>query len=174
MLLIAISAPLMWLTYEQGTRSAVAAASQQMRLLSQHAIDRYRGIFGDGFAAVTMASVANEFLFEPPNGVDDKAEFLFKALAGSPYIDGIYFGYPSGAFIHAVNVGFSPGWSKALDAPPGSVYALRTIETTSSGGKLSKWNFINIDGRSIEKRSVDDVSYDPRSRPWYKTAVRSW
>ena len=169
-LLVAISTPLMWLTYEQGTRSAAAAATQQMRLLSQHAIDRYRSIFGDGFAAVTLASVTNEFLFEPPNGVDEKAVFLFKALAGSPYIDGIYVGYPSGAFIHAVNVGVSPAWVKAIDAPPGSMYALRTIETTGDGGKLSKWRFVNIEGRTIEKRSIDDVSYDPRSRPWYKAA----
>ena len=169
-LLVAISAPLMWLTYEQGTRSAVAAASQQMHLLSQHATDRYRSIFGDGFAAVTLAAVTNQFLFEPPNGVDDKAEFLFKVLAGSPYIDGIYFGYPSGAFIHAVHIGPSPAWMTALEAPPEAVFALRTIETTNDGGKLSKWRFVNSEGRTIEKRSIDDVSYDPRTRPWYKAA----
>ena len=45
LLLIGISVPLIWLSYEQGTRSAVDAATRQMRLLSRHTIDRYRSLF---------------------------------------------------------------------------------------------------------------------------------
>src|SRR3954470_18016397 len=80
-LLLAISLPLMWLTYRQGTRSAVHAAEQQMLLLSRHAIDRYRSIFGDGFSAISLTSVSEAFVDEPPADLDAKTDFLLKALA---------------------------------------------------------------------------------------------
>ena len=47
-LLIAISAPLMWLTYSQGTREAIDAAESQMRLLSQQATSLYEAMLSDG------------------------------------------------------------------------------------------------------------------------------
>src|SRR4051794_26968266 len=69
MLLLGVSLPLMWLAYAQGTKSAALAATERMRLVSQHAIDRYGSILGDGFAAVTMAAATDSFLQEPPYGV---------------------------------------------------------------------------------------------------------
>ena len=113
-LLVAISVPLMWLTYQQGTRSAIAAGDQQMRLLSRHAIDRYRSIFSDGYSAIAMTSVSEALLKAPPADQQAKTDFLIKALSGSSYIDGIYVGYPTGDFVQAVNVARNPKWREAL------------------------------------------------------------
>ena len=169
-LLVSISVPLMWRTYEQGTQSAVETARREMGMLSQHTIDRYRSIFTDGLAAVSLTSVTEEFLAPPPAGVNAKTEFLLKALTGSPYVDGIYVGYPTGEFIHAVNVGANPAWAKALAAPDGAAFAMRTIEIDGTNGEVSIWRFIGIDGQRIGERSTQDVNYDPRDRPWYEAA----
>src|SRR3954469_16628238 len=88
LLLLGVSLPLMWLAYSQGTKSAAQAATEQMRLVSQHAIDRYRSILGDGFAAVTTAAANEGLLQEPPYGTEANAKFLMRVLAGSPYIEG--------------------------------------------------------------------------------------
>jgi adenylate cyclase len=138
-LLLGISLPLMWLTYQQGRRSGTEAAEQQMRLVSQHVIERYRNILDDGFAAVTMAAATDGFLQEPPYGLDASSRFLMRALAGSRFIEGIYVGYPTGAFLHAVNVGASPLWAKTIEAPERTVFAVRTIEPVTGGGKRSTW-----------------------------------
>lgn len=169
-LLIAISAPLMWLTYEHGRSAAIAAGENQMRDLGLRVIDRYRNVFGDGYSAVAMASVLPQLLTPPPNDLEAKREFLLKALQSSPFIDGIYVGYPSGSFVHAVNVDASSSWREALSAPAGTVYAMRTIEKVGSAA-LSTWRFLDADGDLISERLERDDSFDPRRRPWYRAAV---
>jgi adenylate cyclase len=173
-LLLGISLPLMWLTYQQGRRSGTEAAEQQMRLVSQHVIERYRNILDDGFAAVTMAAATDGFLQEPPYGLDASSRFLMRALAGSRFIEGIYVGYPTGAFLHAVNVGASPLWAKTIEAPERTVFAVRTIEPVTGGGKRSTWVFRDGDGRYLGERSTEEVSYDPRARPWYESASQAF
>lgn len=171
-LLLGISLPLMWMTYEQGTKSAVEAAGQQMRLLSQHAIERYRAIFGDGFAAITLAAAGRTFLDEPPAGLEPKTAFLFTALASSPYIDGMYVGYPTGRFIHAVSVEGDSAWKMALSAPQGAVFAVRTIEGDGTE-RRSIWRFYDVDNRLISEQALGDPSYNPTTRPWYRAASKS-
>jgi len=171
-LLLSIALPLMWLTYQQGTRSAVTAADQQMLLLSRHAIDRYRGVFGDGLSAITLLSATEAFLTEPPADLEAKTDLLVKALAGSPYIDGIYAGYPSGGFVHAVSIVSDPAWAAVISAPDRTTYAVRTIETSASG-RTSTWRFYDADEEMIGERAGVDASYDPTGRPWYKAASKS-
>ena len=143
-----------------------------MRMLSQHAIDRYRAIFGQGFSAITLASAGKLFLSEPPADLDIKLNFFFKALAGSPDIDGIYAGYPSGSFVHAVNVNNGSAWTDVLSAPKDAVFAARLVEGTAPN-RRSTWRFYDADNQLIAERLFGDPSYDPTTRPWYKAASRS-
>ena len=170
LLLLGISVPLMLLAHRQGTASAVAAASQQMRLLSRHAVDRYSNIFGDGLSAIALTSVNETFLTEPPDDIDGKTAFLLKALAGSSAIDGIYVGYPTGSFVHAVNIAGNPGWRDALSAPEGAASAVRVIAKADNGIRQSTWRFLDGKGAVTDTASTFDVRYDPRRRPWYKQA----
>ena len=169
LLLIGISAPLMGLTYEQGRRMALATAEQQMNQLSQHTIDRYRSLFGDGYSTVTVASVLKPLLSPPSVDLEAKTDFLIKTLEGSPYMDGFYVGYPDGGFLHAVAVERNPGWADAVDAPAGTVFAVRAIDRTDIG-PVSTWRFLDKAGAVIGERSTGQVSYDPRKRPWYRAA----
>ncbi|MEQ1952242.1 adenylate/guanylate cyclase domain-containing protein [Mesorhizobium yinganensis] len=169
LLLIGISAPLMGLTYEQGRRMALATAEERMNQLSQHTIDRYRSLFGDGYSTVTVASVLKPLLSPPSVDLEAKTELLVKTLEGSPYMDGFYVGYPDGGFLHAVAVERNPGWASALDVPTGTAFAVRTIDRTDTG-PVSTWRFLERDGTVVGERSTDQVSYDPRKRPWYRAA----
>lgn len=169
LLLIGISVPLMGLTYEQGRRMALATAEEQMNQLSQYTIDRYRSLFNDGYSTVTVASVLKPLLSPPSVDLAAKTDFLIKTLEGSPYMDGFYVGYPDGGFLHAVAVERNPGWAEALDAPAGTVFAVRTIDRTDIG-PVSTWRFLDKAGAVIGERSTGQVSYDPRKRPWYRAA----
>lgn len=161
----------MWLTYEQGTRSAVVAAGQQMGLLSRRVTDHYRAIFRDGVSVVALTSAVTAFRAAPPADMDAKAAFLAKALTSSDHLDGLYVGYPSGAFVHAVSLARNPAWGKVLSAPEGTRYAIRTIESLAAG-RRSTWRFYGPDGSEKGDRAAEAVAYDPRVRPWYTAAAR--
>ena len=120
-----------------------------MLLLSRHAIDRYRSIFGDGLSAISLTSVSEAFVSEPPAELDAKTDFLLKVLAGSRYIDGIYVGYPSGAFVHAVSIEADPAWRKAISAPDEARSSPCARSQMRAPLRFSTWRFFNSDGRQI-------------------------
>jgi adenylate cyclase len=62
--------------------------------------------------------------------VEDEAtpgRFLRELLRSSEYIDGVYVGYPTGAFVHVVNLENNRLWQAALLAPDSAAYATRII-----------------------------------------------
>jgi adenylate cyclase len=170
-LLVVIAVPLMLLTYQQGRTAAITAADQQMRLLGRHTIDSYRSLFYDGFSTVKIAMAMEPLTTPPPADLDAKKEFLVAALEGSPFIDGIYAGYPDGSFIHAVNLAVNPRWEGSISPPKGAAFALRTIENLPDGGRRSTWRFLAADHTEVGQRATDEVNYDPRRRPWYRAAL---
>ena len=127
LLLVAISVPLMWLTFQEGNQSALASAEQEMRLLSRNTIDLYESVFNDGNAVVTMGSVLPSLTAEPPAYFDAKREFLLRALKGSPHLDAIYLGYPGGAFFQVMRAAGSPRWRAAVAAPEAAAFAMRIV-----------------------------------------------
>ncbi len=172
LLLIGVSIPIMWLSYEQGKRAAIAKAEDQMGMQSQHTIDRYRAILGDGYSVVTIASVIERLLSQPNVDLDIKIAFLIKALEGSPYVNNIYVGYPDGGYLQAANAERNQAWIKVSDAPPETVFVVRTIERLSEP-PLSIWRFLDRSGKVLAQRSSHDVNFDPRKRPWYKEALKA-
>ncbi|MDQ0321499.1 adenylate cyclase [Pararhizobium capsulatum DSM 1112] len=168
-LLVAISVPIIWLTHQQGSASALGAGEQQMKALSRRTIERYESVFSNGYTAISATSVLQPMLSAPPAELNAKREFMMKVLQSSPTIDGLYLGYPDGSFIQAVNVAENPVWAKRLSAPPNSALALRTI-VRQSNGTLAFWVFFDASGRPIDQKPIEDSSYDPRRRPWYNAA----
>lgn len=168
-LLVTISVPLMWLTYQQGRNEALSAAEQRMTLLGQRVVDRYRGLFREGYLAVTMASAARPLAATPPSGAEAKVDFMLKALDGSPNLDGLYVGYPDGGFVQALNVETNVRWRAAISAPQETVFAVRTL-VMRAGEARSTWSFLDGQRHLIGERSTADVAFDPRRRPWYRAA----
>jgi adenylate cyclase len=148
MLLVGISVPLMLLTYRQGSNEAIAAAEKQMKLLSQHTLDRYRSLFDDGNSVATIAPAVLLLTAEPPANAEAKADFMIRVLRGSPNIDGVYVGYPSGSFVQALNVRENAEWRQSILAPQETAFAMRTI-MRSSLDAVADWRFLDIDGKLV-------------------------
>lgn len=170
MLLIAISIPLMWLTFREGRQSAITAAEQQMLLLSRNTIELYDSVFQDGHSIVTMGSVLPSLLAEPPAFMDAKREFLMRALKGTSHVDGVYVGYGSGAFFHMLRVEDNARWRASVSAPEGTAFAERTL-MPEIDHHVSAWRFLDRDGNALGESAPSRTTFDPRRRPWYKAAV---
>ena len=170
-LLAATSLPLMWLTYAQGTKSALDSAEQQMRLLGQQTIHLYESVSGDGYSIVSMGSVLPSLTAPPAEFLDAKKEFFLKAMKGSAHVDGVYVGYPDGSFVQGVNVASNVKWSAAISAPAGTTFALRVIQRQPDDGATSVWRFLDAEGNVVAERSPEASTYDSRRRPWYRAAA---
>ena len=166
MLLVAISVPLIWLTYQEGRQAALASAEQQMRLLSRNTIDLYASVFHDGNAVVAMGSVLPSLTAEPPAYLDAKREYFIRVLKSSPHLDAVYVGYPSGAFFQVMRATHSPRWHAAVSAPDEAVFAMRVVTRAPEGPALARWHFLDADGMIIGAGPEREVQFDPRRRPW--------
>ena len=171
-LLIATSMALIGLNFRQGRRAAVASAIREMGIYSERIVDRYRTVFGSAALAVQVAS-SSEIVRHPE--VEDEAtlgRFLQELLRGSEYIDGVYVGYPTGAFVHVVNLKNNPLWQAALLGPDNAAFATRIISIDDQGQRLSRWEFVDQDGRWLATSDAQPANYDPRTRPWYIAALK--
>lgn len=173
LLLVAISIPLMWLTFYEGRQSALESAGQQMRLLSRGTIDLYENVFHDGHNVITVGAVLPSLVAAPPAYFDAKREFLVRALKGSPHLDAIYVGYPTGAFFHVMRAASSLRWREAVSAPEAAVFGMRVVLREPGGPARATWHFLDGDGRPIGSGPEREVDFDPRRRPWYRAAVRA-
>ncbi len=173
LLLVAISVPLIWLTFQEGRQSALESARQQMRLLSRSTLDLYAGLLQDGHSIITMGAVLPSLIDKPPAYVFAKREYLVRALKSSPHIDAVYVGYPNGAFFQVMRANNSPRWHANVSAPEETVFAMRVVIRDEDGRSLSTWHFLDSDGKEFGVGPQREVDYDPRRRPWYRAAIRA-
>jgi adenylate cyclase len=170
-LLVSIAFILVGFNFHQGRLAALSAARQEMRILSDRILDRYRSVFGGAAALVDLAS-ASDIVRRPQ--VEDQAtlgRFLQHMLSSSDSIDSAYAGYPSGRFVQAVSIVNDPSWALALSAPPGAALATRIISVDDQGQRLSRWEFLDGDGNWLATTELQPADYDPRQRPWYREAT---
>jgi adenylate cyclase len=85
-------------------------------------------------------------------------------------LDGLYVGYPSGAFFHVVSPERNDAWARTLGAPDNAAYAIRLIGADPDGSRQSLWSFYDGDGKPVGASPATAANYDPRLRPWYRKA----
>ncbi|HXV30558.1 MAG TPA: cache and HAMP domain-containing protein, partial [Sinorhizobium sp.] len=170
-MLIVVSATLVGLDYRRARGAAIEDAEANIAGFVERLVDRLGVLSGDTSALVSLvASVANAFLVPPPERMNDKVAVLREGIVRSPHVDGVYVGYPSGAFFQIVGLK-SPAWRTALDAPAEAALAVRSMERDGSGKPVSRVLFLNALGAQLTERRVPPSGFDPRIRPWYRAAV---
>ena len=153
-LLIAISAPLMWLTYSQGTSEAISLRKARCGC-SASAPDRYEAC-SDGASVVKMASVLPCWRPSRLPFVDAKKDFMMEALKGSVHLDGVYAGYPGGSFVQLIDVEHNERWRAGRFSAAATAFAMRTILRTAQGA-ASTWRFLDAGAgarRARDRRSL--------------------
>ena len=170
-MLIVVSGTLVGLDYRRARDAAIANAEDHMGAFVGRLVDRLGVLSGDTSALVGLvASVANAFLVSPPERMNDKIAVLREGIIRSPHIDGVYVGYPSGAFFQVVDLR-SAAWRMALDAPRGAALAARSMEWDERGRAVNRTLFLDASGLQFAERRSPPTGFDPRIRPWYRAAV---
>ncbi|MEQ9199242.1 MAG: adenylate/guanylate cyclase domain-containing protein, partial [Rhodospirillales bacterium] len=77
----------------------------------------------------------------------------------------------NGAFIQVINVGSqSPEVRSTLGFPEDVRFARRVI-SRGVFGAYQQWSYVSQDGSVRQGKTDTNVTYDPRVRPWYATAL---
>ena len=168
-LLVIVSAILIGFNFQRSRQAALDGAAREMTAQARLVRERYRGLFRSAREAVDLAATLDLA------GDTDAARvlpFLEQMLRSSDYFDSAYVGFPSGAFLDVVSIENDPRWAAVLNAPPKSVIGVRTI-TADARGRLSRWRFLDAGGQALAETDPEPATYDPRTRPWYRSARQS-
>jgi adenylate cyclase len=169
-LLVVVSTILIGFNFHRSREAALDAAAHEMRTHAYRMLDRYRAMIRSASEAIDLASKVTVVNTAGPVDFERVAPgFLKQALDASEYIDSVYVGFSTGAFIDVVNLENNPAWQQALAAPSDAVIAVRTV-TAGEGRRLSSWLFLGGDDRQLAQTDPQPPRFDPRTRPWYQAA----
>lgn len=85
-----------------------------------------------------------------------------------PALYGAYFGLAGGEFFQVIGVRDQAAVRGALDAPPGTAFAVRSVSGAATR-RIERWRFLDAGERVLGGREGPAV-YDPVQRPWYAQA----
>jgi HD-GYP domain-containing protein (c-di-GMP phosphodiesterase class II) len=96
---------------------------------------------------------------------------LAEALRRNPALTAIYAGYEDGAFL-LLRQSADARVRAAVRAPEGTAYVVQSVEATPDGPRAS-FRFLRDDLATIGTEARPDFAYDPRTREWYRAAMRA-
>ncbi|WP_406644886.1 adenylate/guanylate cyclase domain-containing protein [Aliisedimentitalea scapharcae] len=98
--------------------------------------------------------------------------FLSRQLTRLPYLASINIGFDDGSF-YLIGLAASrpPERLVELAAPEGTVFLTQSIFRNASGHRVSVRRFLDHQGELLAASQTLDPEYDPRVRPWFKSAT---
>lgn len=171
----AIVGGLSWYLYRASTHASLATADRLLAEVSDKIGERTRRMLG-AVEVMVDTTVALPYL-------QDKAELLQSPML--PYMmrlldshSGLYsaiLGFEDGDFLQVV-VARGPDLMPVLEAfgaPIGTRYVHRVIARDATGQRREFLHFLGPAGNSLGLREEGAPDFDPRTRPWYGTALES-
>lgn len=93
-----------------------------------------------------------------------------RALSDNPKLASLYLGYEDGDFF-MVRPLRDDRLKQIFDAPANAAYQVWTIDRTGEARPISESQYFDAELNWISRRQNLSEKYDPRSRPWYKSAL---
>ncbi|MFK7993476.1 MAG: HD domain-containing phosphohydrolase [Granulosicoccus sp.] len=100
-------------------------------------------------------------------------DYFAESLASNNQIDSIYLGFDNGDFFLVRNVFNDEESRRALAAPDEASYIVQRIERGGLEQPLHLTTYYDADLRELELNSNFITGYDPRSRHWYRQAMKA-
>lgn len=171
-LLLIVASVLAWNAY-RSTREVVSSAVDESILHTSMALkDKIRGIL---LPAKTQLDLLSFHPVTDATRLPERMAALNMArnvLAANPLLDAWYIGYPNGDFIL-----FRPlhnaDTRDRTRAPANAEILVQTITQQPDGEFNGEYFFYSSKGEMLRHDLRADYIFDPRTRPWYASAMRS-
>jgi HD-GYP domain-containing protein (c-di-GMP phosphodiesterase class II) len=136
-------------------------------LIAERNADELRSMLRGAVDAVnTQSSLDPRYVLA--NGSVNRAvliPMLVASLRANPRIYSLAYGFGNGRFFEVIGIR-SPRIASALRVPPGTEFAVRSIEPSGTGKIRERWDFLAANAASIGQ-DVRDSDYVPGQRPWF-------
>lgn len=157
--------------WREGELAATASSETLVREISHRVAGNWKGMMAE-LANTALITAAAPSLATPVTAspiTHPAIPLLEECLASNPELFSAFIGHSDGSFLQAI---LPLGDSAILTrhkAPAETDLILRAIQR-SGGVESGEWLFLGPDKEILERRPIADLTYDPRTRPWYKTA----
>ncbi|AOY01674.1 HD domain-containing phosphohydrolase [Jeongeupia sp. USM3] len=151
----------------QSTRQMLLTATES--LFNQIGSQTVRTVEGIYTPALTVVDLLAQQHLMYAFDLDERLEslaYLTEALQSQPSLSAIYIGYENGDFFLVRKLTGAPLIGAAQPLPPGTAFLVQSL-VDGDGAFL----YYRRDLSLIEKRFAPGYRFDPRTRPWYLSAI---
>jgi len=100
----------------------------------------------------------------------DLLPMFAQALRDNPKLAALYLGYEDGDFFMVRSLR-DERLKKIFDAPANAAFQVWTIDRTGAARPISESQYFDAELNWISRRQNLKETYDPRTRPWYQSAI---
>lgn len=170
-LFMLLAGTLIWYNYHRNSRLALEAADTLLRTVNEKVLERTRNFISPPVALIELGARLPGLRAWKGDGGHEAAEYFINALDAYPQLYGLFIGYRDGGFFQVVNFrDVGAATMRRLNAPAGTRYGIRKIRRISGDRRVQTWTFLDAARNRIGPDIETDASYDPRVRPWYRSA----
>ncbi|MGK0290247.1 MAG: adenylate cyclase, partial [bacterium] len=173
---LALFSILTWRNYHENSKLMLKTASKLMGKTSEKVTQKINLIFEPLFVLGEITTQLNDISTPLNFHLHPLSKYLMNIIEQYPQIFAVYMGYDNARFYKIISMQGSAGkrTGKRIHAPKETHFSIMQQFFTKSGKKVQLWQFLNKD-RLIIGSWVNDknITYDPRSRPWYKIAINT-
>jgi adenylate cyclase len=175
LIVLALAGGIIWYNMRKSTDLMVAAAEHQMEETGAKISDRIRLLYDPMYAIVGIASQAPDMQALLTDNDPVRLKMLLRTLRFYPQILALYVGFDNGELFAVDHIaGESRTRVRSLSgAPENAAFYNRIITLGSDSARIERYVFLDDDGVEVGHTDPAPATYDPRTRPWFRSALHS-
>ena len=172
LIITSLSTTILAILWVSGKQAAQEVGKSLFEVTSQNVETKVSALLEHSLEIAKIVSSRADLQYVSGDGPDMSVLPLFRSIleADKTYYS-IYKGFEDGSFLQLIAVNDRESIAKAHNAPAGTAWIARTILSHSIQERTQNWAFLDADFKQITRR-VESTRYDPRQRPWYKSAMQ--
>lgn len=172
-ILFALAGVLIFYNYKKNSETALLAAEKLLTEVNEKVLGETHLVFQPVYILGKVVPEMPDVAKKPKDLSHPLLGYLIEALRSSPQISSFYMGYEDGEFYQVISLPEGGGLRSFLNAPADARYAIWHVYQKGDGKRVQAWEFLDNDREVVESRAEKEATYDPRKRPWYKSAMGS-
>nr|WP_321513986.1 adenylate/guanylate cyclase domain-containing protein [uncultured Pseudodesulfovibrio sp.] len=156
--------------YKSNSDSAVIAAQQLLRRVGGSVIEKTQNLFDTAFRTVDTYVNFQEIGKKASIHSQPLQHIFFKFLEQNKDFTSIYIGFGDGDFFLVSSLRERNELKKNLKIPQNAIWYTQTISHLADGQRYELRKYMDAGFVTVGSSSDRHIQYDPRHRPWYKSA----
>jgi hypothetical protein len=175
LIVVVLAGGIIWYDLRRSTDLMVAVADRQIVETGEKISDRIKLLYDPIYAIVGIASQAPDIRALLANNSRVGMPMLLRMLRFYPQILAVYVGFDNGEFFAVDHIagGSRASVRRLSGAPENAAFYNRIITLGGGGLRVERYVFLDDDGVEIGHIDPVPATYDPRTRPWFDSALHS-